>query len=138
MGAGTKAALIGTGIAASGILAGRAGWLGHSIQRGVGKMEMSLGKTLGSTGLRKDGIQTSVKARQNELFANKAKRMEEAGQEWTTEAQDAYKKSLENRYKNLTNKDIADKNVTRDFFTFKQPEEKAAENAAEAANSVGQ
>ena len=63
--------LIGVGALAGGVMAGRAGWLGAGVQKGIGKATAKVGKWTGSGALARDGVKTyqkgSVKSGLNEL-----------------------------------------------------------------------
>lgn len=61
MGTGTKIAL-GVGAIGAGLMAGRAGMLGSTVQKGIGTGTAWVGKTVGSQGIINDGAKTVGKA----------------------------------------------------------------------------
>lgn len=65
--------LLGVGAVAGGVMAGRAGWLGAGVQKGIGKATAQVGKWTNSSGLMRDGVKTfrkgSVTSGRNELIS---------------------------------------------------------------------
>ena len=68
--------LIGAGALAGGILAGRAGYLGTGVQRGIGKGITSVGSMFGSNKMMQSGFKTQAKAATTNAMNNAKKAME--------------------------------------------------------------
>lgn len=128
--------MLGTAATAATIFAGKRGWMGTGIQRGIGKAQIGLGNAFGSQGLANAGFKDVSKARFTDKKASLEKIIKNDGNKYGKGRVNKAKKDLDymkNNKESWINKDVD--RTKKTWTNAAERQEKQAANAVAATQT---